>query len=67
MFFYYNPQTQETMMTRPMPYIGLFVKKLQDLTSDGGDWYDKIQIFIEALEQLNMERSHIINNQGNQI
>lgn len=67
-FFYYNPQTQTTMMTRPMTYIGQFIKNLQELALDeDGDWDEKTKIFVEALEQLNMERSHIINNQGTQI
>ena len=66
-FFYYNPQTQETMMLRPSNHIGRFVANLQEMMSTEGNWKRKFRMFVDALDQMNKERAHIVNGQGDAI
>lgn len=67
-FFYYNPQTGELQQLRPSAYIGQFLNNIREmLSSDSIDYQDAFKTFIEAFDQLNKERSHIINNQGDVI
>ena len=64
-FFYYNPQTGETQMLRPSAYIGQFLDNIRQMMSDPNrDDSKAFRTLIEAFDQLNKERSHIINNQG---
>ena len=64
-FFYYNPQTGETQMLRPSAYIGQFLDNIRKMMADPNrDDSKAFKTLIEAFDQLNKERSHIINNQG---
>ena len=64
-FFYYNPQTGETEMLRPSTYIGQFLDNIREMMSDPErDDSEAFKTIIESFDQLNKERSHIINNQG---
>ena len=51
-FFYYNPQTQETQMLRPMQFIGQFVKNLQELMSPSNSlsWRKRLELLVDALD-----------------
>ena len=51
-FFYYNPQTQETQMLRPMQFIGQFVKNLQGLMSpsNSDSWGKRLELLVDALD-----------------
>ena len=64
-FFYYNPQTGETQMLWPSAYISGFLDNIRKMMSqpDRKD-SEAFKTIIQAFEQLNVERSHIINNQG---
>ena len=55
------------MLLRPVSFIGQFVNNIQDLMSEGGDWREKFIMVLDAFDQLNKERSYIVNNQGTQI
>ena len=67
-FFYYNPQTGETQMLRPQAYIGQFLDNIRKMMSDPGRKdSEAFKTLVEAFDQLNKERSHIINNQGDVI
>ena len=62
-FFYYNPLTGETQMMRPANLIGEFINKIQQAV--GNPDRDTIEVFKKILlnfQQLNLERSHIVNN-----
>lgn len=64
-FFYYNPQTGKTQMLRPAAYIGQFLDNIRNLMNDPErDDLEAFKTLIEAFDQLNKERSHVINNQG---
>jgi hypothetical protein len=64
-FFLYNPQTGETQMLRPLPYITQFLDNIRRAMADpernDSDVFKKL---VMAFDQLNKERSNIINNQG---
>ena len=51
-FFYYNPQTQETQMLRPMQFIGQFIKNLQGLmsSSNSDSWGKRLELLVDALD-----------------
>ena len=50
---------------RPASFIGQFLDKLKKMVSDPDRDDQKVfRTMIEAFEQTNMERSHIVNNQG---
>ena len=67
-FFYFNPQTGELTQLRPSSYIEQFLDNIRTMLSeDGVDYQEAFKTFIEAFDQLNKERSHIINNQGDVI
>ena len=64
-FFYYNPQTGDTQMLRPAAYIGQFLENIRAMMANPDrDDEEAFKTLIEAFDQLNKERSHIINNQG---
>ena len=64
-FFYYNPQTGQTMMLRPSAYIEQFLDNIRKMMSDPDrDDFEAFKKIFHAFDQLNQERSHIINNQG---
>ena len=64
-FFLYNPQTGETQMLRPLPYITQFLDNIREMMADPNrNDSEAFKTIIEAFDQLNKERSHIINNQG---
>ena len=53
------------MSLRPSAYIGKFIEKIQIMMSDPKrDDLKAFKTVIEAFDQLNKERAHIINNQG---
>jgi hypothetical protein len=67
-FFYYNPQTGETQLMRPVNAIGEFVKNIQDMVNDPDrENLEAFQTLIEAFDQINKERGHIVNQQGETI
>jgi hypothetical protein len=52
-------------MLRPAAYIGQFLDNLrQMMNAPDRDDEEAFKTVIEAFDQLNKERSHIINNQG---
>ena len=52
-------------MLRPQQYIGQFIDNIRKLVSDPNrDDFKALKTIIEAFDQLNKERSHIVNNQG---
>lgn len=52
-------------MLRPVSYIGQFLDNIRAMMSDPErDDSKAFKTLIEAFDQLNKERSHIINNQG---
>ena len=62
-FFYYNPQTGNTEMLRPQAYIGQFINNIRDMVSDPNRKdSEAFKTLIEAFDQLNQERSHIVSN-----
>ena len=64
-FFFYNPQTGKTEMLRPSAYIGQFLDNIRNMMADENrDDSKAFKTIIEAFDQLNKERSHIVNNQG---
>jgi hypothetical protein len=64
-FFFYNPQTGQTQMLRPSAYIGQFLDNIRQMMADPNrDDFKAFKTLIEAFDQLNKERSHIVNNQG---
>ena len=53
------------MQLRPTAYIEQFLDKIRVMMSDPDrDESEALKTIVQAFEQLNMERSHIINNQG---
>lgn len=64
-FFYFDPQTEETMLMRPPEFIGTFLDKIRKMIQDPDrDNQEAFKTLIEAFDQLNEERTHIVNNQG---
>ena len=64
-FFYYDPQDGKTVMLMPASYIGQFLDNIRAMMSDPErDDEEAFKTLIEAFDQLNKERSNIINNQG---
>lgn len=62
-FFYYNPQTGDTEMLRPQAYIGQFINNIREMMSDPNRKdSEAFKNLIEAFDQLNQERSHIVSN-----
>lgn len=49
-FFYYNPQTGETMQLWPMENINKFIGNLQMMMATEGSWRDKFKMFVDALD-----------------
>lgn len=67
-FFYYDPMTGKTRTTRPTAYIGQFLDNIRKLMSDENrDDIKSLKTIIEAFDQLNQERAHIVNQQGKAI
>lgn len=63
--FYYDPQTGKLLQLMPKTYIGQFLDNIRNmLTGENVDYQEAFQKFIMAFEQLNVERSQIVNNQG---
>ena len=64
-FFLYNPQTGETQMLRPLAYITQFLDNIRAMMADPNrDDSKAFKTIIEAFDQVNKERAHIVNNQG---
>lgn len=65
-FFYYDPSSGKTLSLRPMEYVGQFVENIRELvgTDPDRDDIEVLKTIIKAMEQMNMERWHIINLQG---
>ncbi len=65
-FFYFNPQTKQTMMLRPAGYIGQFLDNIRNVLANSTDTpaSEIFKQFIQSFDQLNKERNVIINNQG---
>ena len=64
-FFYYDIQSGKTMMTRPSAYIGQFLDNIRNAVNDPDRDNQKVfKTLIEAFEQTNKERQHIMNKQG---
>ena len=52
-------------MLRPSAYIGQFLDNIRQMMADPNrDDFKAFKTLIEAFDQLNKERSHIVNNQG---
>ena len=67
-FFYYDPQSGNVMTTRPQSFMNKFLNQIRDMVLDEDmDEEEKFKTFIEAFDQLNKERSVIINKQGDTI
>lgn len=67
-FFYYDPQSGKVMTTRPQSYMNKFLNQIRDMVLDEDmDEEEKFKTFIEAFDQLNKERSVIVNKQGDTI
>ena len=67
-FFYYDPQSGRVMTTRPQSFMNRFLNQIRDMVLDEEmDETEKFKTFIEAFDQLNKERSVIINQQGKTI
>ena len=63
--FYYDPQNGKLLQLMPRAYIGQFLDNIRNmLTGENVDYQEAFQKFIMAFEQLNAERSAIVNNQG---
>ena len=49
-FFYYNPQTNQTLTLRPPEEMKQFVANLQNMMDSQGGWKDKFSMFVNALD-----------------
>ena len=66
-FFYIQPKNGKLYTTRPTRYIDMFIEKMRALIASPTDETEKFNTIVEAFEQLNLERSDIVNSQGDAI
>lgn len=66
-FYFRNPQTGDIMTVLPTGAISGFIENIRKLVLGEGEWDDKFKEVIKAFEQVNMERSGLVNKQGKTI
>lgn len=63
-FYYYNPQSGQLMSVYPESYLKGFIDNIRKFVDGDATWEEKFRTVIEAFDQVNMERSKIVNDQG---
>lgn len=64
-FFYYNPQNGDVLSVIPMRHIGVFLQNIRDMmNAPNRNDADVFKQLMSTFYQVNEERSHLVNRQG---